>query len=268
MANKWAGIPPVPSDSGTQLAALLNAVIENLRALQDAASSKSGGGGSYTLPGKLQAIVDLTWAAGNFMYFTGTAAVASTGITTWAMGLLTKTTAAAAQAYILSSKLQAIDTLTWAANQVMYFTGAGSVAATSLTSWAIALLGKSTASDARIYLGLNNINTNFAILSKPTAGALLNKRDFVWSETWPANLAGSNFYTDTPATGSYAITVKKNGSAVATITFSAGANTGTATTTGGAAINWVNTDRADWYAPATADATFNNAVISILGSWT
>jgi len=73
--------------------------------------------------------------------------------------------------------------------------------------------------------------------------------------TIPANLAGSNFEAATAATGSTALTIKKNGVAIATITFAAAGTVGAVSGTSGVDVAFAEDDVLSVDGPATADAT-------------
>ena len=102
-----------------------------------------------------------------------------------------------------------------------------------------------------------------AVLSKPEANAyvmrFLSPRIF----SIPAGMTGSVASTSTSSTASYVLSVQKNGVAFGTITFAAGAATGTFAAASATSI--VSGDILTVQAPATADTTFNNAQFTLVG---
>jgi hypothetical protein len=95
---------------------------------------------------------------------------------------------------------------------------------------------------------------------------LLFRSKVVRAFTLPANLVGSNVTAVTAATGSTTITIKKNGSAIATAVFSAAGTTAALTTTGGTAQSIAVGDVVTFEGPATADATLADTSIDLKGS--
>lgn len=68
-------------------------------------------------------------------------------------------------------------------------------------------------------------------------------------------------YCDTPSTGAVTLSIKKNGSQVGTVSFAAGANTGTVSIA--SPVTLAVGDRLTIVAPATPDATFGDFEISL-----
>jgi hypothetical protein len=79
----------------------------------------------------------------------------------------------------------------------------------------------------------------------------------------PAGLTGSRATAQTAPTATTVISVRKNGSEVATITFSAGVTVGTLAAA--SAIALITSDELSFVGPATADATFAGLAVSLLG---
>lgn len=79
----------------------------------------------------------------------------------------------------------------------------------------------------------------------------------------PAGLAGSRATVQVAPTATTVISVRKNGSEVATITFSAGVTVGTLAAA--SAISLLASDELSFVGPATADATLNGLAVSLLG---
>lgn len=102
-----------------------------------------------------------------------------------------------------------------------------------------------------------------AVLAMPAASAVVTRFVSVRTFTIPAGMTGSRAATATPATASTVLSVQKNGTQFGTITFAAGATTGTfaaASQTSFAAGDLITV-----VAPATPDATFNDAAFTIVG---
>lgn len=95
---------------------------------------------------------------------------------------------------------------------------------------------------------------------------LLFRSKVVRAFTLPANLVGSNVTAVTAATASTTITIKKNGSAIATAVFGIGGTTATLATTGGTAQSVAVGDVVTFEGPATADATLADTSIDLKGS--
>jgi hypothetical protein len=82
---------------------------------------------------------------------------------------------------------------------------------------------------------------------------------------FPINFAGAYGYAGVTATVTSALTVKKNGTTVGTITFTAATAAATFVTTGGTTVSYVAGDRLEIIAPATQDATLANISLTIPG---
>jgi hypothetical protein len=83
--------------------------------------------------------------------------------------------------------------------------------------------------------------------------------------TLPANLSGGYGTAGTASTGTKVVDIKKNGSSVATITYTASA-TGTLATSGGTAQSFAVGDVLTIVGPASADATLADVTIDLFGS--
>lgn len=95
---------------------------------------------------------------------------------------------------------------------------------------------------------------------------VLYRRKVLRAFTLPANLAGSFVTAITAATGSTVLTVKKNGTGVATATFAASGTTATLATSGGTAQTFAVGDVFTIEAPATADATLADTTLDLFGT--
>lgn len=84
--------------------------------------------------------------------------------------------------------------------------------------------------------------------------------------TIPANMSTSFGNLGTAATTSTVFTLKKNGSAIATITFGIGGTVGTLATVGGTSKTIAANDILTLVAPATPDATASDLTFTLLGS--
>lgn len=103
----------------------------------------------------------------------------------------------------------------------------------------------------------------FAVLSKPEANSIVARFLAVRSFAIPAGAALSLARTATPATGALSISLQKDNVQFGTVNFAAGATAGTFTITESVAFAAGNEFKA--VAPASADATFTDASITIVG---
>lgn len=108
------------------------------------------------------------------------------------------------------------------------------------------------------------------IAGAPTANQLIGQSSIVRSVSFSANFAGSSAYAGTAATATATVIVSKIVSGtttqIGTVVFSAGATTGTFTTTGGASQSLSAGNVIQFTAPATADSTLANISITLAGS--
>jgi hypothetical protein len=100
----------------------------------------------------------------------------------------------------------------------------------------------------------------------PTSNATVTRVPVALAVSFPANLAGSVATASVAATSSTVFTIKKNGSAVGTITFAAGSTSATFATTSGAVVNLAAGDIISVSAPTTADATLADVGIVLAGT--
>lgn len=107
-------------------------------------------------------------------------------------------------------------------------------------------------------------DTIFSVFDKPTASESVCRFRTSRAFTIAANLTGSIAIAAVAATSSSVFTIKKNGSAVATITFAAAGTTATFSTQ--AAIVFNVGDKMDVVAPAVADATLADIDFSIVAT--
>ncbi|MEX3935077.1 hypothetical protein AB4Y32_25350 [Paraburkholderia phymatum] len=82
--------------------------------------------------------------------------------------------------------------------------------------------------------------------------------------TWPANLAGSLAKSNVAATASATFSITKNGTAIGSFNFAAGATS--ATFTFASAVTFALGDVIRIVAPATADATLSDIGVTFLGT--
>jgi hypothetical protein len=86
---------------------------------------------------------------------------------------------------------------------------------------------------------------------------------FPYAAKFTAGLSGSFAKANTAATGSTVVTMKKNGTAIGTVTWSASATSGTFAFT--ADVSFVAGDVLQLVAPMTADGTLSDIGITLLG---
>lgn len=98
-----------------------------------------------------------------------------------------------------------------------------------------------------------------------SASQLMFRRKVLRAFTLPANLAGSFGSAGVASTGTKVIDIKKAGSSVATITFTASA-TGTLATSGGTAQSFAVGDVLTIVGPAATDATLADISIDLFGT--
>jgi len=97
------------------------------------------------------------------------------------------------------------------------------------------------------------------------SSTVLLKIVFARTVSFPSAFAGSQAHAGTLATGTAVLTVKKNGTSVGAITFSAGNAVGAFSTSGGA-VSFAAGDYLEIVAPASADVTLAGVAISLAGT--
>lgn len=103
-----------------------------------------------------------------------------------------------------------------------------------------------------------------SILSKPTANAIVMRFIAPRNFSLPAGLVGSVAFAGTPATAQYVLSVRRNGAVFGTITFGAGSNSGVFAAASATTFNVGDVMTVS--APATADATFNDAQMTFVAT--
>jgi hypothetical protein len=100
----------------------------------------------------------------------------------------------------------------------------------------------------------------------PTASQILLKMTMTRAVTFAANLAGSKpTAADVAATASTTVSVKKNGSQVATLVYAVAGTTPTLATSGGTAVSFAADDVLSVVAPVTPDATLSGIYAVLAG---
>jgi hypothetical protein len=107
----------------------------------------------------------------------------------------------------------------------------------------------------------------FAVGTPPLTEELLYQGTFARAVTFPANWAGSYGDVNTNATGTFLLTVKKNGSTVGTVSIATN-GTFTFATSAGAAVSYAVGDKITIHAPVATDATVEGISVTLAGSLT
>jgi len=128
------------------------------------------------------------------------------------------------------------------------------------------LLGGGQIGDVTLSLDKSAIPYDIAgsILSKPTASAIVMRFVSVRAFTLPTNFAGSRAVASTVPTGTTVFVVRKNGTQVGTLTFSANNEPGVFAST--APVTYEPGAVMAIVAPATPDATLNNVQFTFVGT--
>lgn len=178
---------PYFTGAGSAALADLTTFGRTLMALADAAAARAAldlepGTDVQVHSDKLAALAALTWAADKLTYLTGASTAATTDLTSFARTLLDDADAAAMRTtlgLVIGTHVQAYDAdlaalagLTSAADKVPYFTGSGTAATATLTSFIRTLLDDVDAAAARATLGLV-IGTDVLPKANPTATGTL-----------------------------------------------------------------------------------------------
>lgn len=108
-------------------------------------------------------------------------------------------------------------------------------------------------------------DTAFFVSGIQPADTLAFKLVFARTVTFAGNFAGSKSHSTGAATGTAVYNVKKNGSVVGTLTFSAGQTSGVFASTGGTAVTFVSDDVLEVVTPAVSDATLAGVSITLAG---
>lgn len=103
------------------------------------------------------------------------------------------------------------------------------------------------------------------VAGAPSANEVLLKYVFTRAVTFADEFAGSRAHAGTAATASTVFIVKKNGSSVGTVTFSASGTTGAFVTTG-TTVSFAAGDYLELVAPSSPDSTLANISFSFAGT--
>lgn len=104
-------------------------------------------------------------------------------------------------------------------------------------------------------------------LGKPAASAVIALCVLPRAISWAADMVGCKAKSLVAATGITTFAIQKNGSQVGTMTFAAGATSGSfATTFNGEVVQFAVNDVLSVVAPSTADATLENIMFTLAGT--
>lgn len=191
-----SGVATNAGDIATNAAAIAQNA-NDISSLDSATTSALSG--KQPVDALLTAIAALTTAADKLIYTTGSDAVALTGLSSFARTLLDDASASAARSTLglaIGTNVQAQDAeltalagLTSAADKVPYFTGSGTAALATLTSFMRTLLDDTDASTARATLGLTIGSAVQAYSATLAALAALSTTSFGRSLLEAANAA-------------------------------------------------------------------------------
>lgn len=143
-------------------------------------------------------------------------------------------------------------------------TGAAYAIIRNFSPLSATLLASINALIAAYTTGTQPYELHFAVTGHPSASQVIYRRLFAITVNLPPGLTGSLAKAGTAATGSTTFTIAKNGTAIGTLVFGAGATVPVVTFTAAVTLN--AGDLLTVTAPASADATLADIAFVLLGS--